>query len=112
MNTPNKWQGLLGMAMRAGKLSIGFDATVGAVGAGKSKLVLLAADVSPKTAKECRFAADNRKAAVIALPIDKLQLSGTIGMAKPVGVVAVCDKGFANAIAAALQISAENGSQT
>ncbi len=102
MSTPNKWQGLLGIARRAGKLSIGFDAAVSAVSAGKSSLILLATDVSPKTAKECRFAAENHAAAVMTLPLDKLRLSETIGMAKPVGVTAVCDKGLAKAIAAAL----------
>lgn len=98
MPTPDKLHGLLGMARRAGKLSIGFDASLAAVKDGKSALLLLAGDASPKTEKECRFTADSFGAKVCTLPYDKAALADAIGMSKPVAVAAVCDSGFAKAI--------------
>ncbi|MBQ3069668.1 MAG: ribosomal L7Ae/L30e/S12e/Gadd45 family protein [Clostridia bacterium] len=96
MNDPAKLLGLLGMARRAGRLAIGFDAAVAALKDGKSDTVLLASDGSPKTAKECRFHAGD--AAVIRLPLSKTAFAAAIGAHKPVAVAAVCDGGFAAAI--------------
>lgn len=95
---PDKLHGLLGMAKRAGKLAVGFDATLTAVKDGKCDLVTLAADASPKTEKECRFAASGTDITVIRLALDRNALASTIGAHKPVAVVAVCDAGFAKAI--------------
>ncbi len=86
------------MARRAGRLTIGFDASIASVQEGKSELILLASDASPKTAKECTFTAENFGARVMSLPLDKTALSEVIGMSKPVAVLAVCDSGFAKAI--------------
>lgn len=96
MKTPDKLHGLLGMAKRAGKLCVGFDAAVAAVKDGSCQLLLIAADGSAKTEKECRFAADSTP--VLRLPLDKALLSAAIGATKPVAVAAVCDGGFAKAI--------------
>lgn len=99
MNDPKKLVGLLGMSRRAGRLAIGFDAAVTAVKDSKSSLLLLAADASPKTAKECRFAlAAATSAAMMQLPLDKNALAAAIGAHKPVAVIAVCDEGFARTI--------------
>lgn len=98
MSDTAKLAGLLGMARRAGRLSIGFDASVGAAESGKTGLLLLSTDASPKTAKECAFAAETYGVKVMILPLDKAALAGAIGMHKPVAVVAVCDSGFAKAI--------------
>ncbi len=86
------------MARRAGRLSIGFDASVASAESGKTSLILLATDASPKTAKECTFAAETYGVQAMTLPFDKAALSEAIGMHKPVAVVAVCDSGFAKAI--------------
>lgn len=98
MSDTNKLAGLLGMARRAGRLSIGFDASVAAAESGKTALILLVTDVSPKTAKECAFAAETYGVRVMNLPLDKAALADAIGMHKPVAVIAVCDSGFAKAI--------------
>ena len=94
----SKLTGLLGMARRAGRLNIGFDASIAAAESGKTSLILLAADASPKTAKECAFAGETYGVRVMTLPFDKAALSEAIGMHKPVAVLAVCDSGFAKAI--------------
>lgn len=98
MNNPAKLIGLLGMARRAGRLSIGFDASVAAAESGKASLLLLSTDASPKTAKECTFASESYGVRVMTLPLDKAALADAIGMHKPVAVIAVCDSGFAKAI--------------
>ena len=98
MNSQNKLIGLLGMARRAGRLTVGFDASVASAENGKSSLLLLSADASPKTAKECGFAAMTYGARVMVLPLDKAALADAIGAHKPVAVIAVCDSGFAKAI--------------
>ena len=91
----DKLHGLLGMARRAGKLAIGFDATIHALKDGKSETVVIASDSSQKTEKECRFHAQS--AVLIRLPLDKAALAATIGAHKPVAVAAVCDAGFESA---------------
>lgn len=98
MNDLHKLNGLLGMARRAGRLSIGFDAALAAVTDCQSDTLLIASDGSPKTEKECRFVAAKGNAAVVRLPLDKAALSAAIGAHKPVAVVAVTDEGFAKAI--------------
>ena len=56
----NKLCGLLGIARRSGHILIGFDAVRAALLAGKTQLILLASDCSPKTEKELRFAAEGK----------------------------------------------------
>ena len=51
----NKTLNLLTICAKAGKLIGGFDKSMGAVKEGKSAAILLACDVSEKTAKEVRF---------------------------------------------------------
>ena len=98
MDNPQKLIGLLGMARRAGRLSIGFDASIASAESGKTSLLLLSTDASPKTAKEAAFAGETYAVTVMELPLDKAMLAEAIGMHKPVAVVAVCDSGFAKAI--------------
>lgn len=98
MTAQPKWIGLLGMARRAGKLSVGFDAAVSAVCEGNSDTLLIAADASPKTEKECRFQTAGRDAVLQRLPLDKAALAAAIGAHKPVAVLAITDAGFAKAI--------------
>lgn len=98
MNAPDKLSGLLGLAKRAGRLTVGFDASIAAVTAGQSDTLLLAVDGSPKTEKECRFVAATHDTHVCRLPLDKASLAMAIGAHKPVAVVAVTDGGFAKAI--------------
>lgn len=93
----DRLNGILGMARRAGRLIAGFDATVDAVKAGRAQLVLLAADLSPKTEKELRFAAEDA-VPLLSVGLTKEEIGHAAGYGKPVGVVATEDKGFAAAI--------------
>ena len=91
----DKILGLLGIARRAGHAVIGFDAVKAALLTGKARLVLLAADCSPKTEKELRFAASRRPCPLLKLSADKAAVSAALGLQKPVAAVATDDRGFA-----------------
>ena len=90
-------RGLLGMARRAGRLTTGFDAVCDRIAQRKTSLVLLAADLSEKTAKELRYAAQSGPA-VRRLPLGKAAVGTCLGSAKPSGVLSVNDTGFASAL--------------
>ena len=88
---------LLGFASKAGKLSFGFEATVGAIKSGKAKLVLIACDISPKSRKETVYFADKFGVCHIELEdIDIETLSAAVG--KKCGILSVYDQGFAEGI--------------
>ena len=88
---------LLGFAAKAGKLSFGTHATEWAITVSKAKLVVIAEDISGKTVKEIKFEADKKNIPVLVMSgIGMDELSHKVG--KNCGIVAVCDKGFADAI--------------
>ncbi len=94
----SKLTGLLGICRRAGHLTVGFDAVKDLIFTNKAKIVLTAADLSEKTAKELRFQLGERRIPLYALSTDKNALATALGFQKPVGVVATDDSGFAAAI--------------
>jgi ribosomal protein L7Ae-like RNA K-turn-binding protein len=89
--------GLVGIARRSGRLTTGFDAVKALVAAKKNVLVLFAADLSPKTEKKLRYAVGEENK-IIHLPYSKDELGSAIGSVKPVGVLALEDRGFAEAV--------------
>mgnify|MGYP002517179645 FL=1 len=93
-----KLAGLLGIARRAGHIHIGFDAVKALLHAGKARLVLLAADCSPKTEKELRFAGQDGRCPIRTVAADKAALAAALGLEKPVAAVATDDHGFAAAM--------------
>ncbi len=93
-----KLTGLLGIARRAGHIHIGFDAVKALLHCGKARLVLLAADCSPKTEKELRFAGQNGHCPIRTVAADKTALAAALGLEKPVAAVATDDHGFAAAM--------------
>ena len=92
--------GLLGLARRAGKVAVGFDAALTAVREGKGLIGLCACDLSPKTRKEWLYSAPPTSVPTRTLPLTKEVLGAALGVHKPVGIVTVCDEGFARAIGA------------
>ena len=100
----NKLCGLLGIARRSGHILIGFDAVRAALLAGKTQLILLASDCSPKTEKELRFAAQDKTCPVIKVEEDKDAFTAALGMQKPVAVIATDDRGFATAMTKTITI--------
>ncbi len=92
---------LLGFASKAGKLSFGFDAACTAISQKKSKLVLTACDISPKSQKEMLFYCDKFKTQLIVLnDCDMATISHAIG--RKCGIVSVNDTPFSEGILTAI----------
>lgn len=98
-DTPSPALSLLGLARRAGRLSPGFDAAAEAVKKGTARVILLAGDVSPRTAKKIEAAAVQSGVPVCRLAETMQQVGAAIGK-KTAGVLAVNDDGFARKLSA------------
>ena len=85
----------LGLARKAGKLSVGFAASKEACLKTKAKLVLIASDISEKSEKEIRYFSGG-KIPVERIPYTIYEVSQNIGT--KAGIVAVLDDGFADAL--------------
>ena len=96
----DKLLGLLGMARRAGRLSMGFDAVQGGVRDRSVKLVLLAADSAARTEKEVRFSVEKAGSStpIYRVAADMEAIGAALGMQKQVAVLGVLDEGFAKAV--------------
>lgn len=95
----SKLLGTLGICRRAGHLTLGFDAVCDLIKQRQAKCILLAADLSEKTKKELLFQGAEQRVPLHCLPYDKATLAASLGLQKPVGVIATADNGFAKAIA-------------
>lgn len=94
---------LLGFASKAGKLSYGFDSVKTALSQSKSKLVLMANDVSHKSQKEVLFFSDRFKTqAKILEDYDMETVSHAVG--RKCGIISVNDTSFADGLLSAVNI--------
>lgn len=94
---------LLGFASKAGKLSYGFDAVKTAITQGKSKLVLMANDVSPKSKKEVTFYGSKVETKIVVLDAyDMETLSHAVG--RKCGIISVNDISFADGLLSAINV--------
>lgn len=92
---------LLGFAAKAGKLSYGFDAVKTALSQSKSKLVLIANDVSPKSKKEVLFFSEKFKTQAYILENYNMEnLSHAVG--RKCGILSVNDISFTNGLLSTL----------
>lgn len=85
---------LLGICRRAGRLAIGADPSVDSIHRHKAKLIIFAADFSPKSGKSVTLAADECGVKMVTLNRNKEELSLALG--KFCGVLSIEDAGFAN----------------
>lgn len=83
----------LGLARRAGKLSLGFDPSVDAMIHGKTKLLLLCNDLSEKSRSKILRITERTKTETIFLDISMNEVGMAIG--KTSGIISVDDEGFA-----------------
>lgn len=94
MNGENKQLlNLMGLARRAGRLSLGSDPVIESLRKGQARLVILAADFSPRSAGGVRFAAEEAGVDVVQTAAVMDEISMALG--KRTGVLAVNDAGFA-----------------
>ncbi len=92
---------LLGFASKAGKLSYGFDAVRTSISQKKSKLVLYANDISPKSQKEILFYANKfNTQAVVLNDCNMATVSHAIG--RKCGIVSVNDQSFKDGLLSAI----------
>jgi ribosomal protein L30E len=84
------------MARRAGKLTLGFDAAKDTITNKTATLILLATDVSEKTAKEIRYFAEKGNVKVEKIDITTEDTAHLFS--KNYGVMSLTDSGFAKAI--------------
>ena len=84
---------LLGIARRAGKLSLGFDSAEESVIKKKSRLIIAASDISERTLSAFVQKAHSNNINMIASDIPMADLGAAVG--KLVGVVSINDEGFA-----------------
>lgn len=84
----------LGIARKAGKLSLGTEVVKTALQKNISKLVLVSYEISSKTEKELRFKSNG--ISVMRIPYTIFNISNAVGV--KAGIVSVNDNGFAEAI--------------
>lgn len=107
MNYQTKFFNLLTICEKSGKLIKGFDMTREAVINKKAVCIMTASDISEKTLKEINFICkNNRYVKITALPFSMEIIKESIG--KKVGVMTVCDKGFAAKLFEYAQAEREN----
>ena len=96
---PNDIAGTLGLARRAGKLSIGHDAAEEAILSKKAALCLLASDASERLKAEMARTAQHAGAEITVwnTAYTKVELAKSIGT-KEIAVCTIDDAGFAQAI--------------
>lgn len=88
--------GFLGIARKAGKLSMGFDVSAENINLGNAFLVLIAKDCSERTSAEIIKICNKNNVRFLGLPLTMDEIDYTLG--KRSGVMAVCDKNFAEKI--------------
>ena len=90
----NKLLSLLGIARRAGRLSLGNDPALEAMRNGQTCVILVANDLSKRTLKGVCFAAEEAHIDVLTMNETMDEIGAALG--KRTGVIAVNDAGFAN----------------
>ena len=104
----DKLQGILGLCRKAGKMSLGHDATITSIKKRKSQLVITCCDASDRLKKEmqdeCSY--DNRNIKYIDVSFSMKELSLCINARA--GVISIDDQGFANKLESIITGGYEN----
>ena len=94
----NKLLSMLGLARRAGRLSMGHDMAAKSIASGKARALLFAKDISAGSEKDMLFMLDKQRA-----DIPVIRLSSTIdeihfALGYKAGIITVDDENFAEKI--------------
>lgn len=92
----DKLMNAISLCRKAGKLKMGTDVVMEQIQGGTARLVLTASDIADRSRRQINFACARHKAPVKAIPYTMESLSVVTG--KKYGILAVCDKGFAEMI--------------
>lgn len=90
--------GMIGFAMRAGKVIIGTELICSSMPKGKIKLVLICSSASDSTRKKLFVKSDFYNISAIEVDIDTERLGQILGKAYAPAAVAITDEGFASEI--------------
>jgi ribosomal protein L7Ae-like RNA K-turn-binding protein len=96
MKDDDRLLSLLCICRKANKLLYGFEASAEAILNDKAAIALIAADTSPKTAKEVKFMAARHGTQVLHIPATQQAIGQKTG--RRAGVLAITDKGLAEAV--------------
>lgn len=95
----NKLFGIISLSRKAGKLVNGFDAVKDAINSGQAKLIIYASDVSDRTKRSMDWVLENSFNKIPAKDTDLPMFEYGRICGKITGVLALTDKGFADAAA-------------
>ena len=107
-NSTKRALGMLGLAMKAGKVVIGTEQVIAFLQKGRLKLVLLSGTASEGTQKKIRFKSEFYKTPVCVLDLDTDELGNLLGKTYSPAVVGITDENFSNAITKLLNDNAGN----
>ena len=91
----DRWMGMLSLCRKAGKLRIGFESVREAAEKGEARLVLYAADFSPRSRRRMENALAQCGAPPGSRTVEATMQEFARVCGKQAGVVAVADEGFA-----------------
>lgn len=97
----DKLLNLIGLCKKAGKLSVGEEPVAAEARARKIRLLLIANDAAPHSVRRARYFADTGQCLSVQIPYSKAELGASVGRSV-CAMLAVCDIGFAEAIAVRL----------
>ncbi len=86
---------MLGLARRAGKLTLGTPLSLQALHKGRARLLIVCEGASEQTKKKMHTQAEFYRVPLIVLPMPQEEFSHLLGKQAPVVSVAVTDDGFA-----------------
>ena len=93
-----KLSGMLGLAMRAGKVTLGTDQICSVLPKGKARLVLVSDGASDNTKKKIRCKCEYYNTPMIEVNIDTEELGRLLGKTYTPAALAITDDNFAKAI--------------
>ena len=97
-NSTKRALGMLGLAMKAGKVVIGTEQVIAYLQKNKLKSVLLSGTSSEGTQKKIRFKCEFYKTPLSVLDIDTDELGRMLGKTYGPAVVGITDENFSNVI--------------
>ena len=97
-NQTKRALGMLGLAMKAGKVVIGTEQVIAFLQKRKVSLVLVSGNASEGTKKKIRFKCEFYKTALIEVKVDTDELGRLLGKTYAPAVVGITDENFSNVI--------------
>ena len=91
-----KLYSMLGICKKAGQLLMGADVVLESIAKGKIYIVLLTQDLSRRSSEKITSAAVHKSVKVVTVPLDMDEIGALTG--KVSGIIAVTDKGLADAV--------------